>query len=129
MVPVVYGGRSKDDHNRLIPEEGWTHKYARDHLSANAIINVRDFNTVKELAERLRFLHNNYHEYMKYHEWRKNWVLEKDIGLRGFRRLCELIHRRHVTGDKTRLMDNGRFVELWRDPKRTCDTTLPIELN
>ena len=58
-VPVVLG-----------PNKSWYEK----NLPNNSFIHVDDFNDPETLAEYLKFLNNNNEEYMRYLEWRKNYL-------------------------------------------------------
>ncbi|KAK4876313.1 hypothetical protein RN001_012735 [Aquatica leii] len=58
VIPVVYGG---NDDTVLAPPKSF--------------INIRDFKTVQELTDYLKFLDTNTTEYLKYFEWRKRYFI------------------------------------------------------
>lgn len=57
IVPVVYGGA---DYERVAPP--------------HSVIDATKFKTVKELVDYLKFLDDNPAEYLKYFEWKKDFV-------------------------------------------------------
>ena len=59
MVPIVYGA----------PLESYYH-----HFPPDSFLHVNNFSSPKELSEYIQYLHNNDENYLRYHEWRKNYV-------------------------------------------------------
>jgi hypothetical protein len=60
MVPIVYGGRAKIDHQRIFPDAG-LYAFQRflnlfSWLSAKAVINIRDYESVEKLANYIKYL-------------------------------------------------------------------------
>lgn len=65
VLPVVLGAPNIDEY---APQGEGQHP---------AWLNVRDFDTVKQLAERIDYLDRNDEEYLKYFQWRKHGVQGK----------------------------------------------------
>lgn len=77
-IPVVYARIGKQ--KRGIPP--------------GSIINVEDFNNVKELANYLKFVANNFTEYSKYFEWKKHYRIEHGL------LACQLCQKLNEEEDK-----------------------------
>lgn len=73
IVPVIFGGSELEN---FIPPKSY--------------INVRDFESVKDLAEYLIYLSKNPEEYIKYFWWKQYYVL-KHFNI-NFCELCEFLH-------------------------------------
>lgn len=80
IVPVVYNWRME---NTFLPP--------------GSTINVEDFDSVNELAAYLNYLDKNEHEYAKYFEWKKEFVVfSKKNNMSVFKTtLCELCRKLH----------------------------------
>ncbi|KAF2884913.1 hypothetical protein ILUMI_21284 [Ignelater luminosus] len=80
IVPVVYN---------------WGIEHAS--IPPGSVINVDDFDNVYELAAYLNYLDTNEHEYAKYFEWKKEFVVfSKENNRASFKTsLCELCKRLH----------------------------------
>ncbi|RZC31869.1 Glyco transf 10 domain containing protein [Asbolus verrucosus] len=61
IVPIVYGGA---DYKRIAPP--------------NSVINVMDFKSVKSLVRYIRHLDTHPEEYLKFFEWKKNYIVDTD---------------------------------------------------
>ena len=63
-------------------------------LPSKSYINAFDFKSIKELAEYIIYLDNNFEEYMKYFTWRHKWRVETLLKIRPKAKcdLCELLH-------------------------------------
>ncbi|EFA05856.1 alpha-(1,3)-fucosyltransferase C [Tribolium castaneum] len=59
IVPIVYGGA---DYNTLAPPK--------------SVINVMDFMSVKHLVKHLKYLDSHPEEYLKFLEWKKDYIVE-----------------------------------------------------
>ena len=59
VVPIVLGGLSKQDYEKLAPPDSFIH--------------VDDFNTSLDLAKYVNFLNDNPQEYNKYQDWREKY--------------------------------------------------------
>ena len=74
MVPITLGGAN----------------YTK-YLPPNSFIDVRDFGSVKELADRLLYLRENINEYRKYFLWKEFYQIRSNR-TQGFCKLCEILH-------------------------------------
>lgn len=75
VIPVVLGNA---DYDKIVPR--------------HSVINTKDFETPKLLAEYLISLKNNYSEYVKYFEWKKHYYVEEKSEY-ALCQLCEMLHR------------------------------------
>ncbi|XP_042879741.1 3-galactosyl-N-acetylglucosaminide 4-alpha-L-fucosyltransferase FUT3-like [Penaeus japonicus] len=81
-VPVVMGGEA-EHYKKVLPP--------------NSFLHVDDFNTPKDLAERLRFLASHRQEYMRFHHWRRYFRVAQEHGFFGspvhhYCRICESLN-------------------------------------
>ena len=74
-VPIVMGG---GDYTR--------------HLPPHSFIDVRDFQSPRHLAEYLKFLDRNDKEYLKYFDWKLDWLIWRVHTKVALCRLCEILH-------------------------------------
>ena len=89
-IPVVYGG-SRYDAELVIPK---------------SFINVRDFKSVRALVSHLQDVSSNTEAYMRYHAWRRDYVIDYDPTDR---------HRFDILGGELWKLLNGR----WRKQNAT----------
>mmetsp|Transcript_141715 Transcript_141715/g.200729 ORF Transcript_141715/g.200729 Transcript_141715/m.200729 type:complete len:366 (-) Transcript_141715:90-1187(-) len=75
MVPIVWGGRSREDYEKLIPKGSFIH--------------VDDFPNVEDLANFLQQLDKDTERYEKYFEWRKRYHIMSGLALFE-QKYCEL---------------------------------------
>ena len=63
-------------------------------LPPKSYINVFNFTTIKQLADYILYLDNNFDEYIKYFSWRKRWKIETFLKVRPRVKcdLCDLLH-------------------------------------
>ena len=76
MVPVVYGGAN---YSKVAPDMSY--------------IDVRDFKSVRQLADYLNYLDTNDDEYLRYFQWRP--ILEEISGPRLYAAYCSLCWMLH----------------------------------
>lgn len=84
-VPVIMGAPKADCH-RLLPPKSFLH--------------VLDFASPLALADYLKYLNRNEDEYLKYHEWRRDYAIVNEHGYFGsasfhYCRLCEALNHDH----------------------------------
>lgn len=77
MVPVVFGGSSRDDYERIAP--------------ADSFLYVEDFRSVDDLAERLLSAASNETEYNKFFAWRSQFDVQ-DGTPKALCDLCQMLH-------------------------------------
>ena len=58
-LPIVYGGLSKGDYEKIAPE--------------NSFIHVDDYDTIEDLSNHLTYLSNNIEAYNSYFWWRQHY--------------------------------------------------------
>ena len=91
LVPIVYGGLKPEDYlNRLPP---------------NSFIDVRNFESPKELASYLRYLDGNETAYIAYHAWRYEYDFAK---LNQPCKICNALHNISKTSTHKNV-DWGKF--------------------
>jgi alpha-1,3-fucosyltransferase len=104
IVPIVYGGA---DYATVAPPK--------------SVIDVMDFKSVKDLAEYIRYLDHNPEEYLKYFEWKRDYVADTSNKLT----LCSLCQKlnqpiepksygdivRWWSGDKSDKCSNNNFIK------------------
>ncbi|XP_069109337.1 alpha-(1,3)-fucosyltransferase C-like [Argopecten irradians] len=88
----------------------------------HSYLDTKDFKSVESLAKRLKYLSNNFDEYLKYFEWRKNYSIEtiSDVLQSVY---CEMCHRMHHQDRYKRLYRNTHdFLTKSHDKndKRIC---------
>ncbi len=76
IVGIVMGG--VDYHSKALPP--------------HSVIDVSMFKNPRSLAEYLNYLDKSDDEYLKYFEWKKEYVVTKRDPDKGFCRLCEILH-------------------------------------
>ena len=101
LVPIVYGGLSTQEYMKKLPP--------------NSFINVRNFRSLKQLANYLSYLDKNDTAYMAYHAWRLDYELVSPDHLC---RICKALHNGSLT--KPRNVD---FEQFWNIQKE-CDSNL-----
>lgn len=79
IVPIVYG---LGNYKQLAPP--------------NSVINTGDFKTIKDLANYLIYLKNNPMEYLKYFEWKRDFIV--NTSLRSYV-MCDLCKKLHTDGE------------------------------
>ena len=74
-----------------------SHAKVENFLTSKSYINAFDFKTVKELADYIIYLDNNFEEYIKYFSWRQKWTVETLLKIRPKAKcdLCELLHTKY----------------------------------
>lgn len=92
IVPIVYGGAN---YKKLAPP--------------HSLINIHDFKSIKSLAKYIKYLSSNTHEYLKYFEWKKKYVVDTSNRLA----LCTLCKKLNQP-KKTKFYSN--LVEWWQGP-------------
>ncbi|XP_018332675.1 alpha-(1,3)-fucosyltransferase C-like [Agrilus planipennis] len=97
IVPVVYGGAN---YTQIAPPY--------------SVINVNDFDSVKDLANYLIYLSKNINEYMKYFEWKRNYYVETSNQLSS----CELCRKLNVDQSDKVYVDLNAW--WWGPEKRYC---------
>ncbi|XP_069109336.1 alpha-(1,3)-fucosyltransferase C-like [Argopecten irradians] len=60
----------------------------------HSYLDTKDFKSVESLAKRLKYISNNFDEYLKYFEWRKHYSIETISGVLQSV-YCEMCHRMH----------------------------------
>ena len=75
VLPIVYGGSSRDDYKAIAPP--------------NSYIDTRDFDSPKLLAEFLLKLNASKTHYEQFFMWRKNYTLQVDKSFIGQDILCK----------------------------------------
>ena len=93
MVPVVYGGLSSTDYSDVLP--------------AHSYINIEDYNSPTQIAQTLQFLSDNPSEYMRYFEWKKNYVFQYKTMEIEICNMCGYFHR--TRNDPPKVIDGGAF--------------------
>ncbi|XP_067940944.1 4-galactosyl-N-acetylglucosaminide 3-alpha-L-fucosyltransferase FUT5-like [Watersipora subatra] len=79
FIPVVMGGLSVEDYERVAPK--------------NSFIHVYNFSSVAALGEHLNYLINHEDAYNRYHEWRYTYTINSEINLSACK-VCELANLR-----------------------------------
>jgi hypothetical protein len=82
--------------NGLVPITMGGSNYSK-YLPPNSFINVRDFESPKELADRLKYLRDHPDVYMTYLDWRKDYYIRPGLRSIGFCQLCEILHTANYT--------------------------------
>ena len=75
MIPITMGGANYSNY-----------------LPPNSHIDVQDFNSPKDLSDRLHYLMGNPEEYMEYFHWHRDYYIERWQRPRGFCELCQILH-------------------------------------
>ena len=82
MVPIVSGA----------PMESYNF-----HLPANSYLHVDNFSNAQDLSKYIIQLHYNNDLYLKYHEWRKHYVVIDDMNIQTTCSICKAIFQRKET--------------------------------
>uniref|UniRef100_A0A1B0EUU0 Fucosyltransferase n=1 Tax=Lutzomyia longipalpis TaxID=7200 RepID=A0A1B0EUU0_LUTLO len=90
VVPVVYGGAN------------YSH-----HLPPHSYIDANDFATATELANYLKYLASNPHEYVKYFWWKTHYRTVSTV--KSYSNLCKKLHE-YITESRM-----GQFTRTYRD--------------
>ena len=93
-IPIVLGGKSRDDYAKLAPP--------------NSFIHVDDFRDLKDLANFINFLDKNEENYLKFHEWRRQFRVLNEHGFFGAdtRHYCRLCQALNYNEEISKTYDN-----------------------
>ncbi len=104
-VPIVLGGRSRDDIEKMAPPRSF--------------IAFDDFRHARDLADFLQFLDNHDEFYLRLHDWRRRFGVLNEHGYFGAdtRHFCRLCLALNVNDPKPKIY--SRLESLW-SAKRDC---------
>ena len=101
IIPVVMGGESRLDYERVAPRDSFIH--------------VNDFQSASALANHLKLLSANETLYAKHLEWKRQWKLSSvDKGQHLICKVCEYLH-----SDKASRKQTLDIARVW-SPKTKC---------
>jgi hypothetical protein len=96
IVPIAIGGAN---YSAILPK--------------HSIIDVRDFNSPKDLAKYLQYLDKNDNKYLEYFDWKENYMAVSNIPP-GVCDLCKILHTPNYP-----YKSEFKFDEYW-NPDKYC---------